>query len=84
MKTSISTLAILCSALMLMAPLTHASIFDTVIGSKPKKTIGANRPRVPLESNGMQTVNAGMVTTFTSKFFDDYNNDIMDAFISKI
>ena len=48
--------------------------------------IGAERPEIQWDEldDSVTSVNAGLVTTLTSSFFEDYNNVVMDIFSEQI
>lgn len=47
-------------------------------------TLGATRPRIAVGEESQPTVEAGFVMTLTQKFFDDYNQQMMQIFKQKM
>jgi len=50
-----------------------SSPFDFLDTTRPVIQMGEQKPRVDQEQSDVSFVQAGLVTTFTSKFFEDYS-----------
>ena len=78
--------ALLFSLIIFVQSKDSAFIKKRVIGNLPgdknktARVIGAEKPIVDASDEQLSTVEAGLVATLTSKFFEDYNKFILDVF----